>query len=104
MTGATGEKNLASEAPVLEKAGLAVGHGARSLVSGIDLSVRPGQIVALIGPNGSGKTTILRTVAGQLAPRAGVVWIAGRDLREPPAPSAPSSAPRSSPTDCAQSS
>ena len=98
-----GEKD-ARPCAALELHGLSVGHGRAALVRDVCLSVRPGQVVALVGPNGSGKTTILRTVAGQLAPRAGVVWIAGRDLREPPAPSAPSSAPRSSPTDCAQSS
>ena len=68
----------------LELRGLAVGHGARALVSDVCLAVRPGQIVALIGPNGSGKTTILRTVAGQLRRLGGVVELFGRPLDEVP--------------------
>lgn len=69
-------------APALALRGLAVGHGKRALASNIDLEVRPGELVALIGPNGSGKTTILRTAAGQLKPLAGRVELLGRDLAE----------------------
>ncbi|WP_346696848.1 ABC transporter ATP-binding protein [Thermophilibacter mediterraneus] len=66
--------------PVLELRDLAVGHGARALVRDVCLAVRPGQIVALVGPNGSGKTTILRTVAGQLRALGGTVELVGRPL------------------------
>ena len=59
---------------------LAVGHSARVFVDGIDLDVEPGRIVALIGPNGSGKTTILKTIAGQLEARGGAIEICGHDL------------------------
>lgn len=71
--------------PALELRGLDVGHGARALVREVCLAVRPGQVVALIGPNGSGKTTILRTVAGQLRALGGVVELFGRELGGIPA-------------------
>ena len=70
----------------LELRGLEVGHGRRALVRDICLAVQPGQVVALIGPNGSGKTTILRTVAGQLRALGGVVKLFGRALDDVPAP------------------
>ena len=69
----------------LELRGLDVGHGERALVRDVRLAVRPGTVVALIGPNGSGKTTILRTVAGQLRSLGGVVELFGRDLAGLPA-------------------
>ena len=68
----------------LELRGLDVGHGARALVRDVCLAVRPGQLVALIGPNGSGKTTILRTVAGQLRALGGTVELFGRELSDVP--------------------
>lgn len=70
---------------LLELRGLSVGHGQRALVRDICLAVRPGQVVALIGPNGSGKTTILRTVAGQLRALGGVVELFGQTLGDVPA-------------------
>ena len=69
----------------LEVRELDVGHGTRALVRDVCLAVRPGQVVALIGPNGSGKTTILRTVAGQLRALGGVVELFGRPLANVPA-------------------
>ena len=90
MTAKTGRVNSSSSfehVPFsLELRGLEVGHGARALVRDICLAVRPGQVVALIGPNGSGKTTILRTVAGQLRALGGTVELLGRDLLDVPAP------------------
>ncbi|MPQ99918.1 ATP-binding cassette domain-containing protein [Modestobacter sp. I12A-02628] len=53
--------------------GLAAGHGARVLFSGLDLVVAPGDVVGLVGVNGAGKSTLLRTLAGQAAAEAGSV-------------------------------
>ena len=73
-------KNTSPNGKAVELRGLDVGHGERALVRDVCLAVNPGQIVALIGPNGSGKTTILRTVAGQLRALGGVVELLGRPL------------------------
>jgi ABC-type Mn2+/Zn2+ transport system ATPase subunit len=53
----------------LERA--AIGYGDRPLLSGVDLAVAPGDFLAIIGPNGGGKTTLVRTLLGVLPPLAG---------------------------------
>jgi len=57
---------------------LAVGHGHRAVVRGIDLDVPAGGLLVLIGTNGSGKSTLLKTLAGLLAPIDGGVTVLGR--------------------------
>jgi ATP-binding cassette subfamily B protein len=56
--------------------------GSGEVLHGIDLDVAPGQLVALVGPSGAGKTTITGLVARLYDPTAGVVRIGGQDLRE----------------------
>jgi ABC-type multidrug transport system ATPase subunit len=72
---------LEAEPPVLAIEGLARRFGSREVVKRFDLELDPGRRVALRGPNGSGKTTILRCVAGTLAPTTGTVRVAGHDAR-----------------------
>ncbi|MFI9825317.1 ABC-F family ATP-binding cassette domain-containing protein [Streptomyces sp. NPDC052013] len=52
---------------------LAAGHGDRSLFSGLDLVVAPGDVIGLVGANGAGKSTLLRLLAGLTAPEEGEV-------------------------------
>ncbi|HTX79489.1 MAG TPA: ABC-F family ATP-binding cassette domain-containing protein [Longilinea sp.] len=52
---------------------LAVGYGDRTLLQGLNLALRNGQRAALIGPNGCGKTTLMRTLMGQIPPLAGSI-------------------------------
>jgi ABC-2 type transport system ATP-binding protein len=68
--------------PVLELRGVRKTYGELIAVDLLDLKVRPGECVALIGHNGSGKTTTLRLVAGLLEPSDGQVTVAGASLRE----------------------
>lgn len=57
------------------------GYRATPILHGVTFHVAAGEMVGLIGPNGSGKTTILRLVSKVLAPRAGTIALAGRDVR-----------------------
>ncbi|MFD4256406.1 ATP-binding cassette domain-containing protein, partial [Streptomyces sp. NPDC058534] len=50
---------------------LAAGHGDRSLFTGLDLVVAPGDVIGLVGANGAGKSTLLRMLAGLTAPEQG---------------------------------
>jgi ABC-2 type transport system ATP-binding protein len=68
--------------PVLELRGVRKTYGELVAVDLIDLDVRPGECVVLIGHNGSGKTTTLRLVAGLLEPSEGRVTVAGGDLAQ----------------------
>lgn len=62
---------------MVEASGLAVGHGGRAAVEGLDFSAGPGGLVVLMGTNGSGKSTVLRTLAGLLSPVAGQCRVLG---------------------------
>jgi ABC-type branched-subunit amino acid transport system ATPase component/predicted MFS family arabinose efflux permease len=72
-------------AVVLEVDGLAKGFGAVRAVDGVSFSVPAGRILGIIGPNGAGKTTLFDLVSGFLAPDAGRVVLAGRDVTTLPA-------------------
>jgi branched-chain amino acid transport system ATP-binding protein len=69
---------------VLEIQGLEVAYGRVSVLHGVDLSVRAGELVALLGTNGAGKSTLLRAVSGVLRARAGTVHLYGEDVTNAP--------------------
>ena len=71
--------------PALELDGVTSGYGSTIVVRDVTLSVAPGEIVALVGKNGMGKSSLLKTAMGFLAARTGAVRVAGVDVtRLPP--------------------
>jgi branched-chain amino acid transport system ATP-binding protein len=70
---------------LLEVKGLEVCYGGINAVKGIDLEVRAGELVTLIGANGAGKTTTLKALAGLLKPAAGRIHYNGGDITARPA-------------------
>jgi len=67
-------------AQLLSVQGLRSGYGAVEVLRGIDLDVGPGEIVALLGSNGAGKSTFNQTVSGLVAARAGSIRFDGQDV------------------------
>ena len=79
---ATGGRNgmAAAGEVVLSVDGLVVNYGQVEALHGISLEVNRGEVVALIGSNGAGKSTTLRAVSGMIRPRAGRILFEGRDI------------------------
>src|SRR6187455_2930721 len=65
---------------LLELKSLAGGYGAIDVLFDVDLSIAPGQVVALCGRNGMGKTSTIRAILGALALRSGDIRFAGQSL------------------------
>lgn len=71
---------------MLRAADLRAGYGMTPVLAGVNLEVGKGEIVAVLGRNGMGKTTLLRTLMGLLPARAGTIaWNGGRDISKLPA-------------------
>jgi len=68
-------------APVLELDGLTSGYNGAAVLRDISLTVRPGEVVALLGANGAGKTTTLLTISGIVKPMSGRVLYRGTDCK-----------------------
>jgi branched-chain amino acid transport system ATP-binding protein len=72
-----------TDAVALEARGIAAGYGPQPVIHDVDITVRPGEVVALLGANGAGKTTTLLTLAGELPPMRGEVAIDGHVTKAP---------------------
>jgi branched-chain amino acid transport system ATP-binding protein len=71
--------------PLLRVNGIETFYGPIQAIRGVSLDVDPGQIVTVLGANGAGKTSVLRTISGVLDPERGQVVFEGRDIaRMPP--------------------
>src|SRR4051795_3836899 len=64
---------------VLRVTGLTKRYGERTVVDGLDLAVRRGEVFGFLGPNGAGKTTAIAMILGLVAPQAGQIEILGHD-------------------------
>lgn len=73
-------RQIAPAGAALALEAVSSGYGAVSIVRDVSLSVGPGEIVALLGKNGMGKTTLLKTVLGMVALRGGAVTVGGQAL------------------------
>ena len=69
---------------ILEARELAIGYGRRVIGSDLNLTLAPGRMLALLGPNGGGKTTLLKTMLGLLAPMSGEVLLEGVPIHDWP--------------------
>lgn len=67
-------------AALLEARGLHAYYGASHILHGVDFQVRPGETVGLLGRNGMGKTTLLRSMLGLVRPRGGEVRVRGEEM------------------------
>lgn len=72
-------------APLLKVDNIEVYYGMIKALKGVSFEVNKGEIVALIGANGAGKTTILHTVTGLLKPKSGNIIFNGKDITKTPA-------------------
>ncbi len=69
----------------IQLAGITKSYGENSVLRGVDLTVAPGSIVALLGSNGAGKTTLVKILATLLKADGGTATVAGFDVRQEPA-------------------
>jgi simple sugar transport system ATP-binding protein len=68
-------------APVLELRGISKSYGAVRALRGVGMTVRPGQVIGLIGDNGAGKSTLISIVSGSAQPDRGQIMVNGVDRR-----------------------
>lgn len=74
---ALAERPDAVTTPVIQAVGADIGYGTMSVVRHLDLEVRAGEVVALLGVNGAGKSTTVKALAGEIKPTAGEIRLRG---------------------------
>lgn len=74
------QSNSTFHDPLIKVRGLCFTRGSRIIFDNIDLDIPRGKVTAIMGPSGTGKTTLLRLIGGQLRPKAGTIAIAGENI------------------------
>jgi phospholipid/cholesterol/gamma-HCH transport system ATP-binding protein len=72
---------LNQEPPIVEIRSLVYSVNGRPIFDGLDMNIPRGRVTAVMGPSGTGKTTLLRLITGQVRADAGLIHVAGEDLR-----------------------
>ena len=76
----TRNTDTTAQMPVVQIRDLHFAHGDRLVFDGIDLMIRAGGVTAIMGPSGTGKTTLLKLIGGQLRPQSGSVRVQGKEV------------------------
>ncbi len=71
-----------ADEPLVRIRNLVYARGDRPIFDGVDIDIRRGQLTAIMGPSGTGKTTLLRLIGGQLRPDAGTLQVDGQNVAE----------------------
>ncbi|MCS5670888.1 MAG: ABC transporter ATP-binding protein, partial [Vicinamibacterales bacterium] len=71
--------------PAIKISGLSKHFGPTTALAGVDISLQPGEFLTIFGPNGSGKTTMMRIIASLSRPSTGSVELFGQNIRRAPA-------------------
>ena len=72
----------ANASPLIEVRDLHFARGSRKVFDGLDLDVYAGRVTAIMGPSGTGKTTLLKLIGGQLKPQRGTIRVDGHDVHK----------------------
>ncbi len=72
--------NNKSTDPIIRIRNLVFRRGGRAILDGVDMDIPRGSMVAIMGPSGVGKTTVLRLISGQLQPQAGTIEVNGKNV------------------------
>jgi len=70
------------QAPLVRIRGLEFSRGSRKIFDGVDIDIERGKVTAIMGPSGTGKTTRLKLIGGQLRPDEGTIEVDGRNIHE----------------------
>jgi branched-chain amino acid transport system ATP-binding protein len=76
----TAATTTSAQAPLLQAQDLHAGYGSAQVLQGVSLQLQAGEVVGLLGRNGMGKTTLVRTLMGALKPTAGSVQVLGQPM------------------------